>query len=152
MLASYFNLTLRVFRILCSKGSCHIVGFMQYRHRVTILNCVYTIHIYTCRIPDASDFYLYKESTHKRSSNQTLYCIVRKFLFFAPFSPYSSCYHNICSHSHLPPNLVVLPHLGQADGGSGFSLSSNMSSQPPNFFAEKWVRVIHLAVLRFQDI
>jgi hypothetical protein len=58
-----------------------------------------------------------------------LYCTIMSPLF-ASLLPNFKCYHNICSHSHLPPNLVVLPHLGQVDGGWRFSSSSNMSCQP----------------------
>jgi hypothetical protein len=65
-------------------------------------------------------------------SSASLHCTRIPILcVFIP--PNFKCYHNICSHSHLPPNLVVLPHLGQADGGWGFSSSSNMSCQPTTF-------------------
>src|ERR687891_514353 len=73
-----------------------------------------------------------RKSAFDQSKVGTLlyYFTLLKCPFFESLLPDFKSYHNICSHSHLPPNLVVLPHLGQVDGGWRFSSSSNMSCQP----------------------
>src|ERR687890_410045 len=73
--------------------------------------------------------YIRKSAFDQSKAKFTLYCTRMPILWVSLLPDFKS-YHKICSHSHLPPNLVVLPHLGQVDGGCGFSSSSNMSCQP----------------------